>query len=107
MTFTIVERPRGGTAAVPDALLDALTKTVNNDKAVQLKLKSHGDFVTWQANVRAKLKSQHNLRLRTKFNKATLNCVCWAEPFEANRTVSTDVDLGVTSDANGYEDTDA
>jgi len=94
--FEVVERPVGG-GKVSNELIDALRKTLGTTKAVRIKLQPNA-FVTWQANVRAQLRTQFNLRLRTKHNKTTSIVTAWAEQFdvrEAGGAIS-DADLGVT-----------
>lgn len=102
MTFTKVARPRG-TSSVPSELIQALVKTKNDGDAVAVKLANAGDFVTWQANVRANLKANHNLRLRTKFNKITAVVTAWAEDFPSDREVGsvlTNAELGIQGDGD-------
>ncbi len=95
--FEVVDRPRGS-GKVPDALIKALIETLDSTKAVRMKL-APGAFTTWQANVRAQLKSGHNLRLRTKNNKATHVVTAWVEKFDGRETGEfTDEELGVSED---------
>lgn len=94
--FEVVERPKGG-GNVPNALIDALVQTLDTSKAVKVKMADHGQFVTWQANVRARLRTDHNLRLRTKFNKSRHEVTAWVEKFdERTGTDFSDADLGVS-----------
>jgi hypothetical protein len=104
MEFQVVDRPTGA-GNIPSALIEELRKTATNGKALQLKL-APNTFVTWQANVRAQLRTQFNLRLRTKHNKATSVVTCWAEKFDAREIgeAISDTDLGVTDNGNGGED---
>jgi hypothetical protein len=94
--FEVVQRPVGS-GKVPNELIDALRKTLGTTTAVRIKLQPNA-FVTWQANVRAQLRTQYNLRLRTKHNKATSIVTAWAEQFDVRETggVISDADLGVT-----------
>jgi hypothetical protein len=96
--FEIVDRPRGG-GSVPDVLIDALVKTLDSSKAVRVRMDDHGHFTTWQANVRARLRTDHQLRLRTKFNKSQKMVTAWVERFD-DRTATdlSDEDLGVSED---------
>jgi hypothetical protein len=97
--FEVVQRPRGG-GNVPDALMKALIETVNTDKAVRVKLDGHAAFTNWQATIRARLRTDHQLRLRTKFNKANNVVTAWVEKFDPRETGEgmTDEDLGVSED---------
>jgi|SRR5687768_8957753 len=111
MTFQLVDRPRGS-GNVPDNLIEALVQTESTGKAVKLTLGQDQEFVTWQAQVRARLRNEHNLRLRTKHNKATKSVTCWAEKFAEDRTadiVGNDEALGVDddNDENGNADAGA
>jgi hypothetical protein len=99
--FEVVERPRGS-GRVPSELIEELKKTLNTTKAVRLKLEPNA-FVNWQATVRAQLRTTHNLRLRTKHNKATNIVTAWAENFDVRDTGAgpTDEELGVSADNAG------
>jgi hypothetical protein len=101
MTFEVVDRPNRGSGSVPSELVRSLIETEKNGKALRVKLESHGQFVTWQAGLRATLKN-HGLRLRTKFNKANNMVTCWAEKFVNRDGVDVgDIDTGVTAEENG------
>jgi hypothetical protein len=96
MEFEVVERPIGS-GKVSNELIEALKKTLGTTSAVRMKL-TPNTFVTWQANVRAQLRTQYNLRLRTKHNKATSIVTAWAEHFDVREMggAISDADLGVT-----------
>ncbi len=101
LDFEVVERPRGG-GSIPDKLIDALKETLTNGKAVRLLLSDQGQFTNWQATVRARLRTEHNLRLRTKFNKLNRQVTAWVERFDDRATEEfTDTALGVSEDNVG------
>src|SRR5688500_15264283 len=87
MTFQIVKRP-SGTSTVPSELVNAIASTAGTENAVSVKLDNYQAFTTWQANVRANLRTNHKLRLRTKFNKVTFVVTAWAEQFPEDRNVT-------------------
>ncbi len=96
--FEVVQRPRGG-GNVPDALIDALKKTLNTSNAVRLKLDGHANFINWQATVRGRLRQDHRLRLRTKFNKSSCQVTAWVEEFDDRTgTDLSEAGLGVSAD---------
>jgi hypothetical protein len=97
--FEIVSRPRG-TSNVPTELVNALIATERDGTAVRLKLEGRDSFTTWQANVRAKLRTEANLRLRTKFNKVTNEVTAWSEKFAEDRLPQTAEELGVDDDSD-------
>lgn len=96
--FEVVERPRGG-GNVPDALMKALIATDGTNKAVRVQLQGHAAFTNWQATIRARLRTDHDLRLRTKFNKSNNVVTAWVEKFDERTAESLDdAALGVSED---------
>jgi hypothetical protein len=97
MTFEVVDRPNRGGGNIDQKLYEALMATKDNGKAIKVQLPKDVEFANWQANVRAAVRKD-GMRLRARHNKITKVVHCWVEPFDEERAVGQDVDLGVNAD---------
>jgi len=91
MTFEVVDRPHRS-STIPEDFLNALLDTLDNGKALRIKLDDKASFINWQAAVRARVRTE-GYRLRAKHNKVTNVVTCWVERFADDRDVQ-DVDTG-------------